>query len=353
MIILYVFVFIPFLISLYNLATFPRLRKGIPKDRKLVSIIIPARNEEDTVGNCLDTLVEQSYENIEIIVVDDNSTDETYNIAKQYKRVNVIKGEKLKSGWKGKNWACYQGYKHSKGDYLLFIDADVRLGKDVVTNAVYHLESSNISLLSIFPILTSRTFFGQINVNNLKWLLLSFLPLNLVRLSSRPQFNAVSGGFMIFKKVEYEMIKGHSCVKNETVEDIALGYKMKQFGSAIEGVLSSPEDVICLIYPDLTSSIKGLGRSLAGSSKRINVTRLALVLFSFLPFISSILLVINSNSIGIVLIFFSYLNTLVLSYQNPLFVLLFPIQHLFFTITVISSLFNQMKGNIEWKGRKL
>jgi glycosyltransferase involved in cell wall biosynthesis len=289
MIILYVFVFIPFLVSLYNLATFPRLRKGIPKDRKLVSVIIPARNEENSISNCIQTIIDQTYDNLEIIVIDDNSTDKTYEIAKKFKEVKVISGEKLKTGWRGKNWACYQGYKHSRGDYLLFIDADVRLGNEVISDAVFHIESTNVSLLSIFPVLTSNTFFGQLSVNNLKWLLLSFLPLNLVKLSQRPEFNAAIGQFMLFKRDAYEDIDGHQGIKAQTVEDLALGYKMKSSGKSIDVVLGTPQDLACLMYPDLKSSVNGLGRSLAGSNSKVSYARLSIVLFSFLPFVSHLL----------------------------------------------------------------
>lgn len=353
MIVLYLISSIPFLISLYNLATFPKLKKGIPKVKKLVSIIVPARNEQENISACLESIMSQTYENIEVIVVDDNSEDDTYSLAKSFKNVKVIKGKELKKGWKGKNWACYQGYEHSKGEYLLFIDADVRLGKDVISDSVYHLNSSSVDLLSVFPHLTSNTLLGQINVNNLKWLVLSFLPLNLVKLNRRPEFNAAIGQYLFFTRNGYEYIEGHKGIKNVAVEDMAISYKLKSSGKSIEAVLGSPEDLTCVMYPDLKTSINGLGRSVSGSVKGLNVSSIALIIFSIIPFISSLILIFNSDYIGVFFLLFNYLNTLVLSYQSPLYLVVFPIQYSLYVITVIQSIINNFKGTILWRGRKL
>lgn len=353
MIVLYLISSIPFLISLYNLATFPRLKKGISKEKMLVSVIIPARNESENISECLNSIINQTYENIEVIVVDDNSEDDTYTQAKKFKNVTVLKGKELKKGWKGKNWACYQGYQESKGEYILFIDADVRLGKDVISDSIFHIQKYSLSLLSVFPHLTSKSIFGQININNLKWLLLSYLPLNLVRLNNRPGFNAAIGQFLLFTKDGYESIEGHKGIKNEAVEDMAISYRLKSSGKSIDAVLGSPEDVTCMMYPDLKTSINGLGRSMSGSVKGFKTANLALILFSVLPFISSIILITDNSYIGITFLVFNYLNTLVLSYQSPLYLFIFPLQYIFYLTTIIFTTINYFKGPTLWRGREV
>ena len=105
-----------------------KLPKEIRDNNPLISVLIPARNEEDNIDKCLMSLMDQDYRNIEILVLDDNSTDNTSEIIKRisktYKNIKFIKGKPLHEGWTGKNYACYQLYKESKGKYLFFTDAD-------------------------------------------------------------------------------------------------------------------------------------------------------------------------------------------------------------------------------------
>ena len=102
----------------------------------LVSVLIPVRNEELNIGNLLSDLQKQDYPNIEIIVFDDQSTDNTSEIVKQFmesdNRIKLIRSMELPSGWLGKNYACHEMSKHAKGNYLLFLDADVSLKRRII-----------------------------------------------------------------------------------------------------------------------------------------------------------------------------------------------------------------------------
>ncbi|MCK7516395.1 MAG: glycosyltransferase [Ignavibacteriales bacterium] len=95
--------------------------------------------------NVLKGVLAQDYQNKEIIVLDDNSTDNTYRLASSFStsNVKVLKGKELPSDWLGKNWACHQLAQEAKGEYLLFVDADVELTPEVISSAVYELEKSN------------------------------------------------------------------------------------------------------------------------------------------------------------------------------------------------------------------
>jgi len=99
-----------------------RLKEPLP----LISVLIPARNEERNIKNCISSLLKQSYPRLEIIVLDDNSLDRTYRIARKLsclsKKLKVIKGKKLPPGWNGKNWACHQLSQIAKGEWFLFTD---------------------------------------------------------------------------------------------------------------------------------------------------------------------------------------------------------------------------------------
>jgi len=101
-----------------------------------VSVIVPARNEESFISNCLTTIGKQDYPNYNIIAVDDSSTDKTAHLMKEYasqdRKVVFVEAEPKPDGWARKNWACYQGYIRSDGDLLLFTDADTDYAKNVI-----------------------------------------------------------------------------------------------------------------------------------------------------------------------------------------------------------------------------
>jgi len=113
-----------------------------PQDKPLVSIIIPAKNEEDNLKKLLKSLTKCTYPNLEIIVVDDNSTDRTFDVAKSY-GAKVIHIDEHEEGFLGKLYACLQGFNHSSGEILIFVDADVELEKDAVNSIVYEVINSN------------------------------------------------------------------------------------------------------------------------------------------------------------------------------------------------------------------
>lgn len=143
-------------VVVYNYFTAPLVEKGESRNNIMkISILVPARNEEKNIGRCLDSLLKLNYKNFEIIVLDDNSEDNTTAIASAYmqrdRRVRVIKGASLPEGWLGKNFACSQLYMAAKYNHLLFIDADVFLSEDALSAAVSLYISKKADMLSIFP----------------------------------------------------------------------------------------------------------------------------------------------------------------------------------------------------------
>ena len=121
----------------------------------LISIIIPARNENLNIKRCLESIKNQSYSNYEVIVIDDNSTDDTYKIAEQFcqqdDRFTIIKINHDNPGWVGKNYACHEGYKNSNGSILLFIDADTEHHPDSVVSSFSYMQQNNYCLLYTSP----------------------------------------------------------------------------------------------------------------------------------------------------------------------------------------------------------
>ncbi len=212
-----------------HLDKFENTSKGNPK----VSIILPARNEEEHIGKCLDSLIKQDYENYEIIVIDDSSEDSTGKIiseyAKKYPKVIPVSARPKPEGWMGKNWACIEGYKKATGELLLFTDADTKHAKNVITLAATHLNSFNLDALSAIPKMLTFDFWTNITLPMISTFLHTrFSALNVNNPKKKTGY--FFGSFFIMKKKTYQEIGTHEGVKHEIIEDGALGKKVKDAG---------------------------------------------------------------------------------------------------------------------------
>ncbi len=208
---------------------FENTSKSYPK----VSIILPARNEEEFIGKCLDSLIKQDYKNYEIIVIDDSSEDATGKIISEYakkdsKIVPVSARPKL-DGWMGKNWACMEGFKKATGELLLFTDADTEHAENIITLAVTHLNSFDLDALSAIPKMLTFDFWTNITLPMISTFLHTrFSALNVN--DPKKKTGYFFGSFFIIKKETYQKVGMHEGVKHEIIEDGALGKKVKESG---------------------------------------------------------------------------------------------------------------------------
>ena len=198
-----------------------------------VSVILPARNEEEFLGKCLDSLLKQDYKNYEIIVIDDSSEDLTGEIisdyAKKDSKIIPVTALPKPEGWMGKNWACMEGYKKATGELLLFTDADTTHAKNVITLAVAHLSSLNLDALSVIPKMLTFDFWTKITLPMISTFLHTrFSALNVNNPKKKTGY--FFGSFFILKKKTYEDVGMHEGVKHEIIEDGALGKKVKEAG---------------------------------------------------------------------------------------------------------------------------
>ena len=214
---------------------FENKSKSTPK----VSIILPARNEENFIGNCLDSLIKQDYQNYEIIVIDDSSDDSTWKIISEYAKMNSkivpVSAKPKPDGWVGKNWACMEGYHKAAGELLLFTDADTNHSKNVISLAVSHLNSFDLDALSAIPKMLTLDFWTSITLPMISTFLHTrFSALNVNNPSKKTGY--FFGSFFIMKKETYEKVGMHEGVKNEIIEDGALGKKVKESGHKMKMV---------------------------------------------------------------------------------------------------------------------
>lgn len=203
-----------------------------PPSLPLLSVLVPARNEEKRIGPCLESLLASDYPRLEVLVLDDHSSDGTADLvrhlARQHPRLRLLPGKDLPPGWTGKAWACQQLAQEAKGDFFLFADADTRLADLTLTQAVSLALEKKSDLLSLWPYLQSRTWSEHLVIPYVHLFILLYLPHWMGGRS--PSLGAANGQFLLFRRDAYEKIGGHTSVSGHLVEDIALARKLRAAG---------------------------------------------------------------------------------------------------------------------------
>ncbi len=349
------------LIIIYNYFTAPVIKniKSPINDSKKLSILIPARNEEKNISHCLDSIVNQSFTNYEIIVLDDESIDNTANIVNTYvakdSRIKLEQGKKLPEGWLGKNWACFQLSQKASGDLFLFIDADVRLNENAVSNSIKLREEKSLNLITVFPTQQINGIGAQLVVPLMNWLLLTFLPLKKVYTSRRSSFVAANGQFILIDRKTYVTIGGHSSVRNQVVEDMELAKKVKKNGLRMLTALGG-DSIFCKMYNSLNDSVNGFSKNFYKGFNISALTFLFMLFFVMILFFSPVILImLNINFLLIVTIILigRVLISLMSKQKVIINIILHFLQMLVLIIVGIKSVYAASSGDIEWKGRKI
>ncbi|PCK20393.1 glycosyl transferase [Bacillus pumilus] len=225
-----------FIFTVWNMKQFPVLKQASLSPDELISlsILIPARNEEERLEACLQSIVDQRFYPKELIVLDDHSTDQTRAIverfAEKYPWIHVQSGQALKRGWLGKSYACSQLAEAASSDWLLFLDADVRLKCGAIEAVYKQLSTQKTGMLSGFPEQKTGTLFEHLVVPMMMFTIGCHLPVKWVRKSSNPVFAAAHGGFIAIEKNCYHAIGGHEVIKDSLVDDMALAKRVKEKG---------------------------------------------------------------------------------------------------------------------------
>lgn len=255
------------LLSTWNLLRIRRLLpQTAPEHTSLrVSVLIPARNEERCIEACVQSLCNQDWPNLEVIVLNDGSTDQTSEIlaklASLYQdRLTIIDGKPLPLGWVGKSWACHQLSCAATGNALLFTDADTVHASGVVTSSVAWMEKHNVDAFSLIPFQDLRTPMEHLVVPMVHVLYVAYLPNDLILHSKAVSLSAANGQFMWFRKAAYDLIGGHQSVKNNIVEDVALAKRIKHHGLRL-ALLDGHELVYCRMYTSAREVVEGFSKN--------------------------------------------------------------------------------------------
>jgi glycosyltransferase involved in cell wall biosynthesis len=346
------------LVALVNLL-FMKSWANLPSSfNGLVSILIPARNEEKNIGHLLADLLKQSYRNIEIIVFNDLSTDRTSGIVDQYAlqdgRIRLINSEGLPEGWLGKNYACHNLSQFAKGDLLLFLDADVRISKSIIADTAGRISEQKLGLLSIFPVQIMSSFGERCSVPVMNYILLSLLPLILVRKTNFPSLAAANGQYMFFNADIYRATLPHLRMRLNKVEDIGIARWYKRENIRVSCITGN-DSIRCRMYNNYREAVNGFSKNIVnffGNSFILTILFWIITTFGFMAVYFSF-----SKPI-----FFLYLLVVILtriiisviSHQRVFdnLLLLVP-QQLVMGHIFILAIINKTRKKFEWKGRNI
>lgn len=264
-----------------------------------VSVLIPARNEKDNIEKCIKSVLDQSYQNFELIILNDNSTDNTLELITSFKsdKINIINGKPLPDDWVGKNYACHQLQNAATGEYLLFLDADTVLETGCLASALNFSIKKRSGLLSVMPLEESFTFWEKTVIPMLYFALMVFLPVPLIERSKRKEIAVGNGQFMLFSRKCYDIIGGHESLKNRIVEDVWLAKRVKEFKEKL--VFADGTELIkCRMYKNLDEVWNGFSKNffagLSFSKTGLAVFVVMYFLLFIFPFISLICGIITS-----------------------------------------------------------
>ncbi len=357
--VIFFFMIIRFVVSLFNFLSDPKLRRVAKHYHDKVSILIPARNEQFNILTLLNAIHQQDYADYEVIVIDDNSTDDTYALCKQFSashpKFSVIKGGELPSGWLGKNFACHQLTKKAGGNFLLFLDADETIEAGLINSALHRMHQKNLALLSLLPNQAMPTIGEQAVMPLMHYILLNLLPLQLVYLiKNSSRIAAASGQFMLFNAAPYRQGQWHRAVKNKVVEDIEIMRLVKTGGYNAE-VLLANKMLYARNFKGYIEAVNGTGKNLLAAFN-YNIISLLVYLSILLGGPLLIIATLNVNLIEFMcgLIILTRI-TISLSAQQSAWknILLHPIQ--MFSLMVITFLAVQryLTKTVVWKGRQV
>lgn len=260
------------LICVANTLTFPRLRRSTSTHSPVVSVLVPARNEADLIGESVSRLLGQKYPQFEVIVLDDRSTDGTPEQARQAatgdSRFKIITGKRLADGWLGKNWACHQLAEHAKGEILVFTDADVHWEPEALSAVVDLMDKTGADTFTVWPTQETKTWGERLVVPMMMFVIMGYLPELCVRYVSWPVFAAANGQVMAFGREAYTQIGGHSAVQSNVVEDMGLAWETKR--QTLRLVMSTGNRLIrTRMYQDWSAVRDGFAKNiLAGHGGR-------------------------------------------------------------------------------------
>jgi chlorobactene glucosyltransferase len=229
-----------------------------------VSVVIAARNEADDLPGTLDTLLVQDYPQLEIVVVDGGSTDGTPQVIDaRSPRVRRIDEPPLPDGWVGKNWACWTGATATTGEWLLFLDADVRLHPAAVRTVVEWAESERADLATISPRVEMQGFWERLVIPFWTQMILTYFRVPRVNRSDSSAAMA-NGQFLLLRRTVYDQVGGHAAIRSYVLEDVEIARRVRAAGLTLR-IAHAADLGVTRMYRDPGEMFEGLLKNVHGT----------------------------------------------------------------------------------------
>jgi glycosyltransferase involved in cell wall biosynthesis len=331
-----------------------------------VSVLIPARNEAASIGPALDAILANHHPNFDVLVLDDHSEDKTAQTVLAFaatdSRVQLLRSAPLPDQWNGKQHACWQLANQSDKEWLLFLDADVRLAKDAISRCVAEQLLRRAPLISGFPLQETGTAAEKILIPLMHYVLLGYLPIDRMRSTLGIGLAAGCGQLFLADKDVYKKVGGHSAIRNSRHDGIQLPRAFRRAGYQTD-IFDATDIARCRMYTSSKEVCNGL---LKNATEGIANARL-IVPFSMLLIFGSVLpgpslfwgLWTGASKYAIALLLAAFSISFVPRVlackrfcQSPLGAALHPVGVLWFvSLQWIAILRKQLGMTTKWRGR--
>jgi glycosyltransferase involved in cell wall biosynthesis len=323
----------------------------------LVSVVIPARNEERTIGATVRAMLAQTYADLEVIVVNDRSTDRTAEILAAIgdPRLVVIDGEEPPPDWLGKPWACDQGCRAARGELLLIVDADVQYGPGALAAMVAYMnEHGEIAMLAVLPRFELHGFWENLAMPMLAVTAFMFIPSWLANQTTIAAFGIGGGTGNFVRRRDFDETGGYAALHAAVVDDVGMARQLRAHGKRTHAVRA--EEFISLrMYHGASEIIDGFTKNLFtafGGFAGICTLLPLLLLFHFVPY----LLLFRGDALVIAAVVLISLSRLILFRSIGLRIdnalLGHPLMIAFWAwIFIRSTWLTGVRKQVQWRGR--
>lgn len=235
-----------------------------------LSVVVPARNEAHNIGDCVRSILAARYVGLEVIVVDDRSSDGTGEVVERIAaepgnvgRLRLVRGGDLPDGWFGKQWAMVQGYRAAAGDLLLFADADTRHDPELIPRAVAVMGAERADLVTLVPRQEMASFWERL-IQPHVFLALQTRVGDLRRVNrTRTEWDAIANGqFILLTREAYEEVGTHAAVRDNVADDVAIAQAFVRHGKDIF-LAHAPQFMRVRMYRSLAEIVSGWSKNLA------------------------------------------------------------------------------------------
>ena len=349
----------------------------LPNEHNLpatVSVIIPARNEARNIGRCLAGLAAQPLPGVQVIVLDDNSDDNTGEIARsfadQLPGLCVVRGEPLPPGWAGKCWACWRAAEQSTGEWLLFLDADTTPQRGIITALLKYAVTHQCPMVTALPYIELGSFWERVLMPPFVGLIQAVIPVNKVNDPRSPHALANGQCILVHRDV-YFAVDGHRAVRDSVLEDVRLAQTIKGAGYRI-AVVAGPDLLHVRMYTNGVEVGEGLRKNAAAGARATGRLRTVWAGFrqTLLAAAPSLLIVIGAVlalegvanawlfftfGTGLLIVTTSYWGYVVsqLHRLNPAWAILYPFGTLCYFALATWAMIGVARGRgVVWKGRR-